>query len=70
MLFNALIATRLMNDRFSEFARFSEPAYEVLSDPEKREIYDRHGLEGLKQGGGGGGHGHNPFDIFSQYVLQ
>ncbi|XP_013389051.1 dnaJ homolog subfamily A member 2 isoform X2 [Lingula anatina] len=30
-------------------------AYEVLSNPEKREIYDRHGMQGLKEGTGGGG---------------
>ncbi|GFN92322.1 Dnaj subfamily a member, partial [Plakobranchus ocellatus] len=30
-------------------------AYEVLSNPEKREIYDRQGLDGLKEGGAGGG---------------
>ena len=32
-------------------------AYEVLSDSQKRQTYDRFGLEGLKEGGGGGGHG-------------
>lgn len=44
-------------------------AYEVLSDPEKRKIYDRYGEEGVKQHqaqesqGGGGGFGG---DMFSQ----
>jgi len=39
----------------------------VLTDPEKRKVYDRYGEEGLKQmGGGGGGGGGNPNDIFSQ----
>ncbi|KAK7114643.1 hypothetical protein V1264_000669 [Littorina saxatilis] len=32
-------------------------AYEVLSDPEKRQTYDRYGMEGIKEGGGGGGFG-------------
>ena len=46
-------------------AGFCAAAYEVLSDSEKRRIYDRYGEEGLKQndqGGGGGG----AADIFSQ----
>ncbi|XP_045193961.1 dnaJ homolog subfamily A member 2-like [Mercenaria mercenaria] len=32
-------------------------AYEVLSNAEKRETYDRYGLQGLKEGAGGGGFG-------------
>jgi DnaJ family protein A protein 2 len=32
-----------------------QTAYEVLSDKEKRDIYDKYGEEGLKEGGGRGG---------------
>ena len=41
-------------------------AYEVLSDEEKRKIYDRYGEEGLKQHSQQGGGGAGPGDIFSQ----
>ena len=47
-------------------------AYEVLSDDEKRKIYDQYGEEGVKaneQGGGAGAHYENMNleDIFSQF---
>lgn len=49
-------------EKFKELAQ----AYEVLSDSEKREIYDQYGEDALKEGMGGGG-GHNPFDIFESF---
>lgn len=53
-------------DKFAEIAY----AYEVLTDEEKKSIYDRHGEEGLKQQeqrqGQGGGHGGFD-DIFSHF---
>ncbi|EFY88988.1 DnaJ- protein scj1 [Metarhizium acridum] len=45
-------------------------AYEVLSDAGLRDIYDRHGHEGVlqhKNGGQGGGGFHDPFDLFSRF---
>lgn len=39
-------------------------AYEVLSDDEKRTIYDKYGEAGLKGAGAGPGDFSNPFDIF------
>ena len=40
-------------------------AYEVLSDAEKRQVYDRHGEERLKEGGGGGPGFGSAEDLFS-----
>ncbi|EKM58382.1 uncharacterized protein PHACADRAFT_252656 [Phanerochaete carnosa HHB-10118-sp] len=50
-------------EKFVEIAH----AYEVLSDSTKRQIYDRHGEEGLKAHEGGQQHHANPFDMFAQF---
>ena len=41
-------------------------AYEILSNDEKRRVYDQYGEEGLKDSAGGSQF-HDPFDIFSQF---
>jgi molecular chaperone DnaJ len=50
------------NDKGAE-EKFKEAAnaYQILSDEEKRPIYDRHGFDGLRRGGAPGP-GTNPFD--------
>jgi molecular chaperone DnaJ len=42
-------------------------AYDILIDPDKRAVYDRHGYAAFQGGGGGGGGGfHDPFDLFRE----
>lgn len=49
----------------SKFKEISE-AYGVLSDPEKKQVYDKFGKDALN----GGGSGPNPFDVFSEIFGQ
>lgn len=51
-------------DKFKQISM----AYEVLSDPEKKAIYDEGGEQAIKKGGGGGGGGfHSPMDLFEMF---
>nr|XP_043631693.1 chaperone protein DnaJ-like [Erigeron canadensis] len=53
-------------DKFKEISA----AYEVLSDEEKRSLYDRYGEAGLQgeyDGSGAGSHEVDPFDVFSTF---
>lgn len=53
-------------DRGGNADKFKEvnAAYEILSNDEKRKVYDKYGLEGLKQGGMGGGEMSDIFEMF------
>jgi len=58
-------------DRGGDEATFKDisKAYDILSTPEKRAIYDQHGeaaLDNMEQGGGPQAGGPDPFDLFSQ----
>jgi molecular chaperone DnaJ len=63
---------RNAGDRDAEetFKRITE-AFEVLSDPDKRRIYDQFGAEGLRGHGAGAGYGadfSNPFSVFERVM--
>jgi len=50
-----------------KFKSISE-AYGILSDSQKRKMYDEYGEQGLKEGGGGGfQRGGDPFDVFNMF---
>ena len=54
------------NPQAEEMFKEAAEAYEVLSNPEKKQRYDQFGHQGVNGGGFGGG-GMNMEDIFSQF---
>lgn len=54
-------------EKAEEMFKEVNEAFEVLSDPKKRQIYDQFGEEGLKGGGGGGPAGAGGFEGFGGF---
>lgn len=61
------MAIKLHPDKGGDPEKFKElcEAVEILGNPDKKKLYDKYGMEGIKEGGGGGGG--NPFDVFSNF---
>jgi molecular chaperone DnaJ len=55
------------NPEAEERFKLCAEAYDVLSDPQKRQVYDRYGHAGLQGGAGGGAGFQDVSDIFSHF---
>merc|ERR1719450_1540774 len=61
------LALKAHPDKGGDPEKFKEitHAYEILSDKDKRDTYDRLGMDGIEKGAGGGG---GMDDIFSMFT--
>ena len=54
------------NKEAEEHFKEISQAYEILGNPEKRQMYDQYGEAAFSHGGMGGGGGMDPFDLFRE----